>query len=130
MKWIEEKMKLLGCDRHPSYKLAFYLDSRAMITIHSEKYGVIEVGIILLQGTCQNCQIPSGQATASVVGQVPPLQRDQHHHVRRPRPQLPDEPLQRTEDQAVQERAHLAEHGQGARETERLPKEDRLALVV
>ena len=47
MKWIEEKMKLLGCDRHPSYKLAFYLDSRAMITIHSEKYGVIEVGIIL-----------------------------------------------------------------------------------
>jgi hypothetical protein len=43
MKWIEEKMKLLGCDRHPGYKLAFYLDSRAMISIHSEKYGVIEV---------------------------------------------------------------------------------------
>ena len=32
--------------------------------------------------------------------------------------------------QAVQERAHLAEHGQGARETERLPEEDRFALVV
>jgi len=43
MKWIEEKMKLLGCDRHPGYKLAFYLDSRAMISIHAEKYGVIEV---------------------------------------------------------------------------------------
>ena len=43
MKWIEEKMKLLGCDRHPGYKLSFYLDSRAMISIHSEKYGVIEV---------------------------------------------------------------------------------------
>ena len=43
MKWIEEKMKLLGCDRHPGYKLAFYLDSRAMISIHTEKYGVIEV---------------------------------------------------------------------------------------
>ena len=36
-------MKLLGCDRHPGYKLAFYLDSRAMISIHTEKYGVIEV---------------------------------------------------------------------------------------
>jgi len=43
MKWIEEKMKLLGCDRHPGYRLAFYLDSRAMISIHSEKYGVVEV---------------------------------------------------------------------------------------
>ena len=43
MKWIEEKMKLLGCDRNPGYKLAFYLDSRAMISIHTEKYGVIEV---------------------------------------------------------------------------------------
>jgi len=43
MKWIEEKMKLLGCDSHPDYKLAFYLDSRAMISIHSSKYGVVEV---------------------------------------------------------------------------------------
>ena len=47
MKWIEEKMKLLGCDRHPGYKLSFYLDSRAMISIHSEKYGVIEVSNII-----------------------------------------------------------------------------------
>jgi len=43
MKWIEEKMKVLGCDNHPGYKLAFYLDSRAMISIHADKYGVIEV---------------------------------------------------------------------------------------
>ena len=28
MRWIEEKMKLLGCDKNPNYKLAFYLDSR------------------------------------------------------------------------------------------------------
>jgi ubiquitin-like domain-containing CTD phosphatase 1 len=48
MKWIEEKMKLLGCDRHPDYKLAFYLDSRAMISIHSPRYGVIEVRIQLI----------------------------------------------------------------------------------
>lgn len=43
MKWIEEKMKVLGCDKHEGYKIAFYLDSKAMISIHSEKYGVIEV---------------------------------------------------------------------------------------
>ncbi|XP_076031571.1 ubiquitin-like domain-containing C-terminal domain phosphatase 1 [Oratosquilla oratoria] len=43
MKWIEEKMKLLGVSTHPNYKIAFYLDSLAMITIHTEKYGVIEV---------------------------------------------------------------------------------------
>jgi len=43
MKWIEEKMKVLGCDTHPGYKLSFYLDSRAMISIHADRYGVIEV---------------------------------------------------------------------------------------
>ena len=43
MKWIEEKMKVLGCDTHPDYKLSFYLDSRAMISIQADKYGVIEV---------------------------------------------------------------------------------------
>jgi len=43
MKWIEEKMKLLGCSSNPNYKLAFYLDSRAMISIHTEKYGLVDV---------------------------------------------------------------------------------------
>jgi len=43
MKWIEEKMKLLGCINNPNYKLAFYLDSRAMISIQTEKYGIVDV---------------------------------------------------------------------------------------
>ncbi|XP_050698531.1 ubiquitin-like domain-containing CTD phosphatase 1 [Eriocheir sinensis] len=43
MKWIVEKMKLLGVSNHPDYKIAFYLDSLAMITIETQKYGVIEV---------------------------------------------------------------------------------------
>lgn len=43
MKWIIEKMKLLGVDKHPSYKIAFYLDSLAMISVHTPKYGVIDV---------------------------------------------------------------------------------------
>ncbi|KAJ8928151.1 hypothetical protein NQ314_019331 [Rhamnusium bicolor] len=43
MKWIEEKMKLLGVNSHPHYKIAFYLDSLAMISVHTPKYGVMDV---------------------------------------------------------------------------------------
>merc|ERR1739844_502285 len=43
MRWIEEKMKLLGCSSNQNYKLAFYLDSRAMISIQTEKYGIVDV---------------------------------------------------------------------------------------
>ncbi|XP_056647963.1 ubiquitin-like domain-containing CTD phosphatase 1 [Diorhabda sublineata] len=43
MKWIEEKMKLLGVSSNPNYKIAFYLDSLAMISVHIPKYGVVDV---------------------------------------------------------------------------------------
>lgn len=43
MKWIEEKMKLLGVTTNPNYKISFYLDYLAMISVHTQKYGVIEV---------------------------------------------------------------------------------------
>ncbi|XP_005094856.1 ubiquitin-like domain-containing CTD phosphatase 1 [Aplysia californica] len=43
MKWIETKLKLLGVATHPDYKICFYLDSDAMISVHTPKYGVIEV---------------------------------------------------------------------------------------
>ncbi|XP_063237171.1 ubiquitin-like domain-containing CTD phosphatase 1 [Bacillus rossius redtenbacheri] len=43
MKWIEEKMKLLGVSTHSCYKIIFYLDNSAMISIHTPKYGVIQV---------------------------------------------------------------------------------------
>lgn len=43
MKWIEEKMKLLGVSSHTDYKIMFYLDSNAMISVHTSKRGVIEV---------------------------------------------------------------------------------------
>lgn len=43
MLWIDEKMKLLGCISNPNYKLAFFLDSRAMISITTSKYGMIDV---------------------------------------------------------------------------------------
>lgn len=43
MKWIEEKMKLLGVSSNTDYKILFYLDSLAMISVHTSKYGVVEV---------------------------------------------------------------------------------------
>ncbi|XP_012287773.1 ubiquitin-like domain-containing CTD phosphatase 1 isoform X2 [Orussus abietinus] len=43
MKWINEKMKLLGVSNHPNYKIAFHLDSLAMISVHTPKYGVVDV---------------------------------------------------------------------------------------
>nr|XP_018911099.1 PREDICTED: ubiquitin-like domain-containing CTD phosphatase 1 [Bemisia tabaci] len=43
MKWIEEKMKLLGVSKHVDYKICFYLDCSAMITVHAPKYGVVQV---------------------------------------------------------------------------------------
>ena len=49
MKWIVEKMKLLGVSSHPDYKIAFYLDSLAMITVETQKYGVIEVCFLLFR---------------------------------------------------------------------------------
>ncbi|KOB66416.1 Ubiquitin-like domain-containing CTD phosphatase 1 [Operophtera brumata] len=42
MKWIEEKMRLLGVSSHQDYKIWCYLDYLAMITIHTPKYGTID----------------------------------------------------------------------------------------
>ncbi|XP_060555467.1 ubiquitin-like domain-containing CTD phosphatase 1 [Ruditapes philippinarum] len=43
MKWIEVKMKELGVTSHTEYKICFMIDSGAMISVHSPKYGVIDV---------------------------------------------------------------------------------------
>ncbi|XP_062572249.1 ubiquitin-like domain-containing CTD phosphatase 1 [Saccostrea cucullata] len=43
MKWVEVKMKELGVTSNPNYKICFMLDSLAMISVHTPKYGVIEV---------------------------------------------------------------------------------------
>lgn len=43
MKWIEEKMKLLGVTSNTNYKILFYLDSLAMISVNTPKYGVMDV---------------------------------------------------------------------------------------
>ncbi|KAM7363993.1 ubiquitin-like domain-containing C-terminal domain phosphatase 1 [Cochliomyia hominivorax] len=43
MRWIEEKMRLLGVSSHANYKIMFYLDSNAMISVHTPDRGVIDV---------------------------------------------------------------------------------------
>jgi len=42
MKWIKAKMQELGVSNNSNYKLMFMLDSGAMITVHTERYGVME----------------------------------------------------------------------------------------
>nr|SVE75274.1 EOG090X0A5K [Daphnia dolichocephala] len=43
MKWIEEKMKLLGVSTNQNYKIVGYLDYLAMISVHMDKYGLLDV---------------------------------------------------------------------------------------
>ncbi|KAK7111106.1 ubiquitin-like domain-containing CTD phosphatase 1 [Littorina saxatilis] len=43
MRWIEAKLKILGVTNNPEYKICFHLDYDAMISVHTPKYGVIEV---------------------------------------------------------------------------------------
>nr|SVE73705.1 EOG090X0A5K [Daphnia atkinsoni] len=43
MKWIEEKMKLLGVSTNTNYKILGYLDYLAMISVHMDKYGLLDV---------------------------------------------------------------------------------------
>nr|CAG4648097.1 EOG090X0A5K [Moina brachiata]SVE93151.1 EOG090X0A5K [Moina brachiata] len=43
MKWIEEKMKLLGVTTNSNYKILGYLDYLAMISVHVPKYGLLDV---------------------------------------------------------------------------------------
>ncbi|MEW5297889.1 MAG: hypothetical protein WDW38_007082 [Sanguina aurantia] len=42
MKWVEVKMKELGVLGHPEYKITCMLDHAAMLTVHTEKYGVFD----------------------------------------------------------------------------------------
>lgn len=43
MRWIEEKMRILGVSTNENYKIIFYLDSGAMISIYAENRGVVDV---------------------------------------------------------------------------------------
>ena len=47
MKWIKAKMQELGVESNPDYKITFYMCSLAMITVHTQKYGVVNVSSCL-----------------------------------------------------------------------------------
>lgn len=42
MKWMEVKMRGLGVLTHADYRVTFMMDYRAMLTVHTEKYGVFD----------------------------------------------------------------------------------------
>jgi ubiquitin-like domain-containing CTD phosphatase 1 len=43
LKWIEVKMNEIGVSRHPNYKIAFYMDCAAMISVYAADYGLLNV---------------------------------------------------------------------------------------
>ncbi|XP_026479109.1 ubiquitin-like domain-containing CTD phosphatase 1 isoform X4 [Ctenocephalides felis] len=43
MKWIDEKMKLLGVSNNPDYKIMCHVDGRAMISVDLPKIGLVDV---------------------------------------------------------------------------------------
>ena len=47
-------LKELGILDNPNFKICFLLDSGAMITVLSPKYGLIEVGAVCLCKCCDN----------------------------------------------------------------------------
>ena len=42
MKWIEVKMKELGVSTHPDYKITFFLDHKAMLTVKHPEHGLFD----------------------------------------------------------------------------------------
>jgi hypothetical protein len=95
MKWIEEKMKLLGVQSHPSYKIAFYLDYLAMISVHTQKYGVIDVshrtyleesiGVSTLKEDLSLfALLMAGKTLGSYLGKIFAVQCEEYNHDRRP----------------------------------------------
>lgn len=43
MKWIDTKLWELGVTRHAEYKICFLLDSAAMISLHTSKFGMVDI---------------------------------------------------------------------------------------
>lgn len=40
IKWVDLKMRELGCLSHADYRIVCMLDAKAMLTVHSHRYGV------------------------------------------------------------------------------------------
>lgn len=55
MRWIERKMAVLNVANNAAYKIMFYLDNAAMITVHTPKYGVVSVSHYFSNFFLNNC---------------------------------------------------------------------------
>ena len=64
MKWIEVKMRELGVLGSPNFKIMQLVDHGAMITVQTEKYGMLTASPRL------------------ALGQVSSVHGEKHHHVR------------------------------------------------
>lgn len=52
MHWIECKMSVLNVANNAAYKIIFYLDNAAMITVHTPKHGVVSVSYFIINTIC------------------------------------------------------------------------------
>ena len=70
MKWIKAKMRELGVESNPNYKITFYMDSLAMITVHTQKYGVVQVNLlphfVIITQLCSETQHSGGYVTSCI----------------------------------------------------------------
>jgi hypothetical protein len=108
MSWIELKMKELGVLAHPDYKIMQLVDSGAMISVAMEPYGMFK------------CK-PLGWVWAKYGGRYG---EKEHDHVRRPAPELRDEPFVRSEDSPVPKGAPEPRRRRRARRADRVPARD------
>lgn len=87
MKWIEVKMRELGVTNNPNYKIAFFVDHMAMISVHTEKYGNVNVSHLcccccLDDFTTQIDVSFPGQTTGCHLGHFQGVHATEYNHVR------------------------------------------------
>ena len=119
MRWIKLKMDELGVTGNLDYKLAFMVDSKAMISVHAEPYGVIEVKPLGYIWKNFKQASYSNYAKKSFYGNL--VGSAKHNYVRRPSPKLCDESPIRSENPPIQKRCHCPSYGQRASKAFEIP---------
>lgn len=61
LKWMNVKMKALGVLGNEAYKVAFMLDFRSMVTVHTQKRGALDLRSVHLDifWCCAHATLPS-----------------------------------------------------------------------
>ena len=69
MKWVEVKMRELGCLDHPDYKLTAFMDHLSMLTLQHEKYGKQQRVEMCACALCCRAAMLSGVGAAAAAAQ-------------------------------------------------------------